>query len=100
MNEHNHNLPRACLREPLPRLLWRRGPGRGGRFLTRALHFLAFFRHALRPLVSPVLPWLCYFAVGILELNLNAQTFPPPVGSGIVATLQADQDVYTNHPAE
>src|SRR5207245_1584451 len=28
---------RACLRNPLPLLLWRRGPGRGGRFLTRAL---------------------------------------------------------------
>ena len=52
----------------------------------------------LRPRLSPVLAWLCCFATGMAELN--AQTFPPPVGAGIVATLQADQDVYTNHPAE
>src|SRR5437867_12042746 len=39
---------RACLRNPLPLLLWRRGLGRGGPFLTRALHALAIFRHALR----------------------------------------------------
>src|SRR5438445_4577207 len=52
----------------------------------------------LRPLLIPVLAWLCCFANGMAELN--AQTFPPPVGAGIVATLQADQDVYTNHPAE
>ena len=51
-----------------------------------------------RPMVSAVLAWLCWFATGIVELN--AQTFPPPVGAGIVATLQADQNVYTNHPAE
>ena len=50
-----------------------------------------------RPLVSSVLAWLCCGAIGMAELN--AQTFPPPVGSGIVATLQADQDVYTNQPA-
>ena len=51
----------------------------------------------LRPLVSSVPAWLCWFATGMAELN--AETFPPPVGSGMVATLQADQDVYTNHPA-
>ena len=38
---------RACLRNPLPLLLWRRGPGRGGRFLTRALRSSKIFRHAL-----------------------------------------------------
>src|SRR5882724_5987613 len=32
----------ACLRNPLPLLLWRRGLGRGGRFLTRALTIAAF----------------------------------------------------------
>ncbi len=54
-------------------------------------------RNLIRPLVSAVLAWLCFGAIGVAELN--AQTFPPPVGSGIVATLQADQDVYTNQPA-
>ncbi len=39
---------RACLRNPLPLLLRRRGLGRGGPFLTRALHALAIFRRALR----------------------------------------------------
>src|SRR2546428_4644088 len=52
----------------------------------------------LRPLVSAVLAWLWCSATGMAELN--AQTFPPPVGSRIVATLQADQDVYTNQPAQ
>jgi hypothetical protein len=52
----------------------------------------------VRPLVSPVLAWLCCFATGMAELN--AQTLPPPVGSGIVTTFQADQDIYTNQPAE
>src|SRR5258708_28848818 len=51
-----------------------------------------------RPLFSAVLVWLCCGAIRMAELN--AQTFPPPVGAGIVATLQADQDVYTNQPAE
>src|SRR5437867_8209912 len=51
----------------------------------------------LRPLVSSVLACLCYSAE--LRAQENGQPFPPPVGSGIVATLQADQDVYTNHPA-
>ena len=51
----------------------------------------------LRPLLSSALAWLCCFATGMAELN--AQTFPPPVGAGIVATLQADQDIYTNQPA-
>jgi hypothetical protein len=32
--------------------------------------------------------------------ELNAQTLPPPVGSGIVTALQADQDIYTNQAAE
>jgi len=50
-----------------------------------------------RPLVSAVLAWLWCSATGMAELN--AQTFPPPVGAGIVATLQADQDIYTNQPA-
>ena len=50
-----------------------------------------------RPLVSAVLAWLCCFATGMAELN--AQTFPPPVGAGIAAMLQADQYVYTNQPA-
>src|SRR6266545_140847 len=31
--------------------------------------------------------------------QFNGQTYPPPAGAGIVATLQADQGVYTNHPA-
>src|SRR5436190_15441860 len=51
----------------------------------------------LRPLVSSVLAWLCYVATGMAQFNDKA--FPPPAGSGIVATLQADQDVYTNEPA-
>src|SRR6266478_8053878 len=38
---------RACLRNPLPLLLWRRGLGRGGHFFTSALHCLAIFRHTL-----------------------------------------------------
>ena len=50
-----------------------------------------------RPLVSSVLAWLCCGATGMA--GFNAQTFPPPVGSGIVATLQLDQDIYTNQPA-
>ena len=40
---------------------------------------------------------LCTGAIGVKELN--AQSFPPPAGSGIVAALQADQDIYTNQPA-
>ena len=35
----------------------------------------------------------------VLLAQANGQTDPPPVGAGIVATLQADQDVYTNQPA-
>jgi len=31
--------------------------------------------------------------------QFSAQALPPPVGAGIVATLQADQDIYTNQPA-
>ena len=50
-----------------------------------------------RSLVSSVLAWLCCGATGMA--GFNAQTFPPPVGSGIVATLQLDQDIYTNQPA-
>ena len=49
-----------------------------------------------RALVISVLAWLCGGATELAESN--TQTFPPPVGSGIVATLQADQDVYTNQP--
>ena len=55
------------------------------------------YHNLLRPLVSSVLAWLCCGATGMAEFN--AQTFPPPVGAGIVATLQADQAVYTNQPA-
>jgi len=44
-----NGLLRACLKNPLPLPLWRRGPGRGGRFLTHALHFLAICRYALKP---------------------------------------------------
>ena len=51
-----------------------------------------------RPLVSAVLVWLCCGATGMAQFN--GQTFPPPVGGGIVATLQADQDLYINQPAE
>src|SRR5881397_1444873 len=36
---------------------------------------------------------------GVLLAQANGRTDPPPVGAGIVATLQADQDVYTNQPA-
>ena len=50
-----------------------------------------------RPLVSAVLVWLCCGATGMAQFN--GQTFPPPVGGGIVATLQADQDLYINQPA-
>jgi len=51
----------------------------------------------LRPLVSAVLAWLWCSATGMAEVN--DQTVPPAVGAGIVATLQADQDIYTNQPA-
>ena len=51
-----------------------------------------------RPLVSAVLAWLCCGATGMAQFN-NAQTLPPPVGAGIAASLQTDQDVYTNQPA-
>src|SRR6266567_8237543 len=50
-----------------------------------------------RPLVTSVLAWLCCGATGMAEFN--TQTIPPPVGSGIVATLELDQDIYTNQPA-
>src|SRR5438552_2711030 len=50
-----------------------------------------------RPLVSAVVAWLCCGTTGMA--GPNDQTFPPPVGAGIVATVQADQDVYTNQPA-
>src|SRR2546427_9431429 len=49
-------------------------------------------------LVSAVLAWLCCGATGMSQFN-DAQPFPPPLGAGIVATLQADQDLYTNQPA-
>ena len=49
-------------------------------------------------LVSAVLAWLCCGASGMSQFN-DAQPFPPPLGAGIVATLQADQDVYINQPA-
>ena len=48
-------------------------------------------------LFSAVLACLCCGAIWVRELN--AQSFPPPVGAGMEATLQADQDIYTNQPA-
>src|SRR5882724_4289072 len=101
MNEHNHNVPgpsfeivaaevtrRKIARSPQKTRLVTSGDTSAGRIS----------QHALRPLISAVLAWLWCSATGMTELN--AQTFPPPVGSGIVTTLQADQDVYTNQPAE
>ena len=51
----------------------------------------------LRPLLGAVVAGLSCTAA--LPAPVNAQTYPPPAGEGIVATLQADQDVYTNQPA-
>src|SRR6266481_2346325 len=50
-----------------------------------------------RLLVSAVLACLCHGAV--LRAQVNGWTYPSPAGAGIVATLQADQAVYTNQPA-
>src|SRR3989442_7787837 len=44
--------------------------------------------------LGAVLLWLCYGAAAFAKLN--HQLDPPPVGAGIIATLQTDQDVYTN----
>jgi len=44
-----------------------------------------------------VLAWLCCGAA--LSTQVNGQGYPPPVGAGIVATLEMDQAVYTNQPA-
>ena len=51
----------------------------------------------LRSLLGVVLAWLCCGVTGMSQFS--AQALPPPVGAGIVATLQADQDIYTNQPA-
>ena len=55
-------------------------------------------RDSLRALFGAVLVWQCCGAVSLAQGN--GQTYPPPVGVGIVATLQADQEVYTNQSAQ
>src|SRR5437867_11370802 len=54
-------------------------------------------RNSLRALFGAVLVRLCCGAVTLAQGN--GQNYPPPAGVGIVATLQADQDVYTNQTA-
>jgi len=54
-------------------------------------------RTLLTSFLGAVLALLCSDAPCLGQVN--GQTYPPPAGAGIVATLQADQDVYTNHPA-
>src|SRR5437899_11362899 len=47
-----------------------------------------------RLLLGAVLVWVRCRADSLAQVN--EQTYPPPVGAGIVATLEADQNVYTN----
>src|SRR5438093_7453709 len=54
-------------------------------------------RNLLRSLLGRVLAWLCSGAAWLGQAN--GQSYPPPAGKGIVATQQADQDVYTNQTA-
>src|SRR5438093_4175369 len=91
----------SCLRNPLPLLLhpegfrgWRRGLGRGGRFLTCVLHFLAFFRHALSllscfaGLALVLAPLGCSkhgSADATHQLQQSFQTAEPEVKQGIEA---------------
>jgi hypothetical protein len=44
-----------------------------------------------------MLAWLCCGAVA--NGQIDDQPHPPPLGAGIVATLQMDQDIYTNQSA-
>src|ERR1043166_2515636 len=56
------------------------------------------FNHtSLKPALGALLVWLGCGTVSLMQLN--GQNYPPPTGAGIVATVQADQDVYTNQPA-
>src|SRR5260370_33976752 len=43
-----------------------------------------------------VLAWLCCGPA--LPTPINGQSYPPPVGAGIVATLEMAQPVYINQP--
>src|SRR2546425_12750028 len=101
MNEHNHNLPRACF-EIVAAEVTRRKIARSSqktRLVTSAATSAGrISKHTLRPLVGAVLAWLCCGATGMAQFN-NAQTFPPPVGAGIAASLQTDQYGYTHQPA-
>ena len=54
-------------------------------------------RNLLRSLLGAVLASLCSGPACLGQVN--GQTYPPPAGAGIVATLRADQDVYTNQTA-
>src|SRR5258706_6128674 len=53
----------------------------------------------LNLLHGAVLAWLCCGGT-LAPAQANGQGYPPPVGAGIVAGVDADQDVYTNQPAE
>src|SRR6266478_10048502 len=45
------NYLRAFLRNPLPLLLWRQGPGRGGYLLRRTFHFVCNSQTRFKPLL-------------------------------------------------
>jgi len=54
-------------------------------------------RTILSSLFGAVLASLCSGPACLGQVN--GQTYPPPAGAGIVATLRSDQDVYTNQTA-
>src|SRR2546422_5752360 len=51
----------------------------------------------MRALLAAGLSWLQSGTVALGQAN--GQTYPPPAGAGIDATLAADQDTYTNQAA-